>query len=123
MSKVLIADDDPGFLVSLSIAMRRDGYEVWPAENSEQALDLLDAYKFDLMLIDIRLGPLLGVELAEWARLRDADLPIIFISAYSHIELEGRIRRITPYPVLEKPFEVGDVARTLSEQEEDAPRR
>jgi DNA-binding NtrC family response regulator len=111
MARVLIADDDPGFLVSLSIALRREGHEVWAAENSEQALNLLDEHEFDCMMIDIRLGPLLGVELAEWARLRVPDLPVVFMSAYPYAELEGRIYRITPHPVLEKPFDVALVGQ------------
>ncbi len=115
MARLLIADDDPGFLVSLSIALKREGHEVYAAENSEQALDLLDKKKVDCMLIDIRLGPLLGVELAEWARLRIPDLPIIFISAYPYTELEARIRRLTSLPVLEKPFPVEKVNELLAE--------
>jgi CheY-like chemotaxis protein len=115
MARILIADDDPGFLVSLSIALKREGHKVYEAENSEQALDLLDKKDVDCMLIDIRLGPLLGVELAEWARLRIPDLPIIFISAYPYNELEARIRRLTPLPVLEKPFRVEKVNELLAE--------
>lgn len=115
MARVLIADDDPGFLVSLSIALRREGHEVWAAENSEQALDLLDKKPVDFMMVDIRLGPLLGVELAEWARLRVPQLPVIFMSAYPYNELEGRIRRLTQQPVLEKPFSVEEVSRLMAE--------
>ncbi|TKJ42148.1 hypothetical protein CEE37_00285 [candidate division LCP-89 bacterium B3_LCP] len=114
MASVLIADDDSGFLVSLSIALRREGYEVWAAENSEEALNLLDAHSFDFMMIDIRLGPLLGVELAEWALLRKPQLPVIFMSAYPYGELEGRMRRVTPLPVLEKPFDVGQVNTVMT---------
>ncbi len=116
MARVLIADDDPGFLVSLSIALRRQGHEVCSAENSEQALDLLDQKAFDLMMIDIRLGPLLGVELAEWARLRVDDLPVIFMSAYAFTELESRIKRITDLPVLEKPFQIDGLGQFLQKQ-------
>jgi DNA-binding NtrC family response regulator len=109
MAHVLIADDDQGFLVSLSIALRREGHDVRAAENSEEALNLLDKEAFDFMMVDIRLGPLLGVELAEWALLRQPTLPVVFMSAYPYGELEGRIRRISPHPVLEKPFDVTDV--------------
>lgn len=115
MSRVLIADDDPGFLVSLSIALKREGHEVYSAENSEQTLNLLDEHKFDFLMVDIRLGPLLGVELAEWALLRHPRLPVVFMSAYPYTELERRIHRITPLPVLEKPFDVVEVGRILSE--------
>lgn len=113
MAHVLIADDDPGFLVSLSIALRREGHDVWAAENSEEALNLLDDRSFDFVMIDIRLGPLLGVELAEWALLRHPNLPIIFMSAYPYAELGRRIQRISPHPVLEKPFDVTEVGKIM----------
>ena len=115
MAHVLIADDDQGFLVSLTIALRREGHDVWGAENSEEALNLLDIETFDFMMVDIRLGPLLGVELAEWALLRQPTLPVVFMSAYPYGELEGRIRRISPHPVLEKPFDVTDVGRIMED--------
>ncbi len=115
MANILIADDDPGFLVSLSIALGREGHLVETAENSEQALNLLDNHPFDFMMIDIRLGPLLGVELAEWALLRHPSLPVIFMSAYPYTELQGRIRRITSHPVLEKPFDVTEVGQIMAE--------
>ncbi len=118
MARVLIADDDPGFLVSLSIAMRREGHDVWSAENSEEALNLLDENPFDYMMIDIRLGPLLGVELAEWARLRVPNIPVVFMSAYAFTELEGRIERITELPVLEKPFSVDEVGKLFKQPAE-----
>jgi len=116
MSRVLIADDDHGFLFSLMIALRRENYEVWAAENSEQALDLLDARRFDFMLVDLRLGLQCGVELAEWARLRYPELPVVFMSAYPYTELSGRIGRISPHPVLEKPFDVSDIGKLLENQ-------
>lgn len=119
MSRVLIADDDHGFLFSLTIALRRENFEVWAAENSEEALDLLDARNFDFMMVDLRLGPQCGVELAEWARLRYPDLPVLFMSAYPYTELSGRISRISPYPVLEKPFNVSEVGRLLENQVAD----
>ena len=79
----------------------------------QDILNRKSAYDGVGMMVDIRLGPLLGVELAEWALLRQPNLPVIFMSAYPYGELEGRIRRISPHPVLEKPFDVTDVGRMM----------
>ena len=106
MVNILIAEDDVDFLVTLSATLRRVNYNVWAAETSEQALNLLDEQKFDFMLIDLRLGPLCGVELGEWAKLRSPDLAVAFMSGYPFIELEGRISRVSPFPVLSKPFRI-----------------
>lgn len=113
MKRVLIADDDTGFLDLLSIALRREQSEVWAAKNSEEVLNLLDRHEYDLMMMDLRLGPQCGVEVAEWARMRYPELPVIFMSAYPYTELSGRISRISQYPVLEKPFHVSNLARIL----------
>ncbi len=107
MRRVLIADDDTGFLDSLTIALRREKHDVRAAETSEDVLNMLDKEEFDLLMMDLRLGPQDGVEVAEWAKLRYPKLPVVFMSAYPYTELSGRIRRISPFPVLEKPFDIG----------------
>lgn len=116
MKRILIADDDQGFLDSLSIALRREKSEVWGARNSEEVLNLLDERSFDLLMMDLRLGPQDGVEVAEWARLRNPDLPVIFMTAYPYTPLSGRITRVSSFPVLEKPFNVGELSRILDEE-------
>jgi DNA-binding NtrC family response regulator len=113
--RILIADDDPGFLDSLSIALRREASEVWAARDTDEILNLLDQREYDLLMMDIRLGPQCGVEVAEWAKMRYPELPVIFMSAYPFTELSGRIMRISPYPVLEKPFSVSNLGNILQE--------
>jgi len=118
MKRVLVADDDPSFLDSLVIALRRDNREVWAAKSSEEVLNLLDDREFDLMMMDLRLGPQCGVEVAEWARIRHPELPVVFMSAYPYTELSGRISRISALPVLEKPFHMRDLEEILSKAQE-----
>ena len=118
MKRVLVADDDLSFLDSLAIALRRDNREVWAAKTSEEVLNLLDHKEFDLMMMDLRLGPQCGVEVAEWARMRYPDLPVIFMSAYPYTELAGRISRISELPVLEKPFHMSDLESLLGQPHE-----
>jgi DNA-binding NtrC family response regulator len=115
--RVLVADDDTGFLDSLAIALRREAAEVWAAKDSEEVLNYLDRQQPDLLMMDLRLGPQLGVEVAEWARLRYPDLPVVFMSAYPYTDLAGRISRISGYPVLEKPFDIGELTQLLSLEE------
>ncbi len=116
LKRVLVADDDLNFRDSLAIALKREQTEVWQAGNSDEVLDLLDDREFDLLMMDLRLGPQLGVEVAEWARLRHPRLPVIFMSAYPYTEMEGRITRISPYRVLEKPFDVTVLDEILEEE-------
>ena len=79
---------------------------------------MLDDREFDLMMMDLRLGPQCGVEVAEWARMRYPDLPVVFMSAYPYTELAGRISRISPLPVLEKPFHVKDLEEIIRKARE-----
>jgi DNA-binding NtrC family response regulator len=113
MKRVLVADDDLSFLDSLAIALRRDNREVWAAKTSEEVLNLLDHKEFDLMMVDLRLGPQCGVEVAEWARMRYPNLPVVFMTAYPYTELSGRISRISDLPVLEKPFHMADLDKII----------
>lgn len=66
--KVLIADDEPNIVISLEFLMQRNGYEVMTAPDGEQALRLLDAFRPDLILLDIMLPLRNGFEVCQRIR-------------------------------------------------------
>lgn len=111
VKRVLVADEDADFLSHLTKALRDEVSEVRAARNTEEVLNILYNDKFDLLMLGLGLGPQNGVEVAEWARLTYPDLPVIFMAEPSYLEVDGRIRRVSPYPVLSKSFDL----KTLDE--------
>jgi DNA-binding response OmpR family regulator len=66
--KILIADDEPNIVLSLEFLMQRNGYEVMTAPDGEQALQLLNTFKPDLILLDIMLPLRNGFEVCQRVR-------------------------------------------------------
>ena len=104
--RVLVADEDRDFLNNLAEALRGEVNEVRAARDTEEVLDILYNNHFDLLMLGLGLGPQNGVEVAEWAKMTYPDLPVIFMAESSYLEVDSRIRRVSPYPVLSKPFDV-----------------
>lgn len=81
-NKILIVDDDSEIRKITGIYLENEGYEVLKAENGEQALKLIDEYNIDLILLDIMMPIMDGIELC--MKIREVNMmPIIFLSAKS----------------------------------------
>jgi len=80
--KVLMVDDDSRFTTLVSEYFRRNGIDMACAGGEKEAMELFEAQRFDLVLLDVmmsRLGE--GYDICEWIRRRNADIPVIFLTA------------------------------------------
>lgn len=113
-TRVLLVDDEEGLLITLSANLELEGFEVAEATSGAQALELLAERTFDVVLTDIRMPGMSGVELfAEIRRMRP-DLPVILTTAFT---VEAVIRdalRDGAYAMLPKPANVSHVIATLT---------
>ena len=103
---ILVVDDEIVVLSLTSAMLRRYGYEVLTAASGTEALHLFDVWpdlEIDLLLVDILMPDMNGVQLAEHIQLRRPALPVLFFSAYSdRAELRPLHARKLPY--ISKPF-------------------
>ena len=81
MTRILIVDDEETIRLALRKFLRSRGYEVEIAGSGDQALQLLDKGSFALMLCDVRMPGMTGVQIVPLARERDQDLAIIMLTA------------------------------------------
>ena len=83
MTKILVAEDDPDIRELIALSLRFAGYEVIPAADGQQAVDLAVERKPDLILLDIRMPRLTGFEALEQIKQRDefAQTPVVILSA------------------------------------------
>ena len=84
--KILIVDDDRLVLAAFERGLRNSGYEVSTAESGPQALRVCAETPPDLVLLDIRMPEMSGLEVAQRLR-RETDVPFVFLSAYDDIEI------------------------------------
>jgi two-component system response regulator PilR (NtrC family) len=81
--RVLVVDDEPSMRQMLSYVLKRDGYDVVLASNGEDAVRILGAQAIDLLISDIRMPDMSGVEVLKAARRMDGDIAGIMITAYA----------------------------------------
>jgi DNA-binding response OmpR family regulator len=83
MKRILIADDDPNIVVSLEFLMKQKGYAVKAVSNGRDALDAIEGFAPDLVLLDVMMPLLSGYDLAQKVRANPAwsDIKIVMLSA------------------------------------------
>jgi len=101
---VLIVDDEPIVRESLSDWLGSRGYEVFTAEDGEQALQIMGEHEFDLAVLDLRLPGKSGIEVLQNAHDYQPDLKGIIITAYPSIETTTSAIRLGAIDYLVKPF-------------------
>ncbi len=117
-SHVLVVDDEELYRRSLTRILSRVGHQVSEARDATEALTLIAQGDFDLVLADIRMPGLNGLELVRQVHEIDPDLPCIVVTGFGSPESSVDALRAGAFWYLEKPFEQGhlDVVRRLVEQ-------
>ena len=118
MSRILLAEDDDDMRKFLHKALERAGYEVTAFDNGRSAYDRLKEEPFTLLLTDIVMPEMDGIELARRATQLDPDLKVMFITGFAAVALNPDSSAPKDAKVLSKPFHlrelVGAVERLLA---------
>ncbi len=110
---ILVADDDAGMRESLARALRREGFTVVPAEDGTAALEALRRSRVDLLVADLRMPGLDGLELLRAAKLLAPETEIVVISGHGTVEEAVEAMKEGAYDFLTKPFDRGALIRTV----------
>jgi DNA-binding NtrC family response regulator len=112
--RILLVDDEGGLLMTLAANLELDGFEVTTAENGQRALELFRSEVFDLVLSDIRMPGMNGVELFRRIRALKPECPVVLMTAFA---LEGLVEDAIHegvFTVLPKPFDIDHVVGALT---------
>src|SRR5688572_23438173 len=101
-ARVLVVDDEPSMRQMLSIALRREGYQVSTAQNGETALAALSAGQLDLLITDVRMPEMSGVDLLREAKRIDPGLSVVMMTAYGSKETVLEALRLGATDYVEK---------------------
>ena len=104
IDRILIADDDAVIRKGLQRILTAEGYEVETVSNGRAALDRLDQERFKLLVTDLKMPGMSGLEVLESIRIRQPELPVVLITGYAAIDnaVEAMKNGATDY--LAKPF-------------------
>ncbi|MEE9381766.1 MAG: response regulator [Hyphomonadaceae bacterium] len=109
MTKILLAEDDDSLRTFLTAALKRAGHEVQSYEDGDAALEALEREVFDLLLTDIVMPGLDGIELARRGAELDPAMKIVFITGFAAVALSTGSPAPAGAKVLSKPFHLREI--------------
>lgn len=111
MKKILIIDDDESTRESLVSYLSELGYEVFEANNGLRGLEVIKKDSPDLVISDIRMSGLNGIELAYVVKGLNYNIPIILISCFENADLN--FEDSFCFAFLQKPLDISDLRRNI----------
>jgi two-component system, NtrC family, response regulator PilR len=107
--RILVVDDEPSMRDMLRIVLRRDGYDVLVAEDGRQALGVLERERVDLLLSDIRMAGVSGVEVLRTAKQNNRDIIAFMMTAFASTETAVEAMRLGAVDYFTKPFSMDEL--------------
>jgi two-component system response regulator AtoC len=117
-TRILIVDDDDSLRESLQLVLAAESYDVVAAEDGEAALRLIEQTPIDIVLSDLRMPGIDGLELIPQLRRRLPEATIILMSAYGTEDLAIEAMKRGAYDYIAKPFQPSEVLLTLRKAQE-----
>ena len=119
-TKILIVDDDPGHLVSVKTIIRSWGYNVETADDGGAAIDLVKSTPMDLILMDVRMTKMSGIEALKQIKVYNPTIPVIIMTAYSSVNSAVDAIKSGAYDYLIKPLDFEVLKLTIERASEHA---
>src|SRR6476469_8397676 len=104
--RILVVDDERSMREMLAILLKREGYEVLLAENGKSAIATLEKEQVDILISDIKMPDLSGVDVLRAAKKVDQDILGIMITAFASTDTAVEAMRLGACDYLSKPFDV-----------------
>ena len=118
--KILVVDDYPRFRESLAEILMNEQYDIFVAEDGMEAMDILGRESIDLVITDIMMAKINGIEFLKYIKENGPDVEVILITGYESLETAKEALRLGAYDYISKPPDtlrlVHSVKRALSEQ-------
>jgi len=118
--KILVIDDEELIVKSLRKLLERNGFTVFVVKNGQDAQSMVEEEDFDLIIADIRMPGMNGVETIEsiYTDLQQRNLktiPIIFITGYADEQIKQKAKALKPIAYIYKPFDISELTDRIKE--------
>ncbi|MDD3618796.1 MAG: sigma-54 dependent transcriptional regulator [Desulfobulbaceae bacterium] len=104
MYTILVVDDEPNYQVVLAEILRDEGFEVYTANSGDQGLPIVQSTDLDLVISDIKMPGMDGIQFLENIKKINRELPVILITAYAEVEMAVEAMRLGAFNYIAKPF-------------------
>ncbi len=113
-SRILVVDDEESIREFLEIMLKKEGYEVTTAEDGAKAKEILTKKSFDMVISDMQMPNVTGIELLRHVRENYPDLVFMIITAFGTTETAVEAMKLGAYDYLTKPFKIDEVRLNIA---------
>ncbi len=114
-SKILFVDDEEQILKSYKRILRKSPWEIFTASNGKNALKILEEENIDLLVTDIKMPTMHGIELINRVREKDREIPVIVCSAYKGLKGDQELKFHKIAAFIDKPIDVDVLINKINE--------
>jgi len=107
--KVLIVDDQFGIRTLLNEVLQKEGYEIFQAANGLQALHIIKKHSPDLVLLDMKIPGMDGLEILEKLKEIDSEVRVLIMTAYGELDMIEKTKKLGALAHFSKPFDIDEV--------------
>jgi len=111
--KILVVDDEPIALQNLEHIMLKEGYQVRAVDSGVEAIKHLEKTEFDIVLTDLKMQPIDGLQVLEHTKQRHPDTEVILVTAYATVDTAVDAMKKGAYHYISKPFKLEEVRHTV----------
>jgi DNA-binding response OmpR family regulator len=115
-NKILVVDDSPQISKALSDLLSASGYAVRTAPSAERALQILESAKFDLIITDLKMTGMTGIDLARQVLQKWPKLPVVILTGFGDMDSVIHALRLGVADYLKKPFSIDEVMSVVERE-------
>ena len=113
MIRILIIDDNVSICEILNEALSEKGYKVDVCSSVETALNLINASRYDIIISDLKMDKLSGIDLLKYIKINYRDIEVIIITAFGDVETAVEAMRFGAYDFILKPFKIEEIEKKI----------
>ncbi|MCR4352796.1 response regulator [Bacillus pumilus] len=113
--KILIVDDQYGIRILLNEVFHKEGYQTFQAANGLQALDIVKNHRPNLVLLDMKIPGMDGIEILKRMKLIDEDIRVIIMTAYGELDMIQESKEPGALTHFAKPFDIDEIRDAVKE--------
>src|SRR5450432_3209557 len=118
MRRILVVDDEENIRLVLRTLLKKHGFDVEVADSGEAALALLDAFDPNVILTDVRMPKMGGMDLLATLKAKQYPATVIVMSAFGNVDLALEAMKAGAYDYVSKPFKPDEIVLALRKAEE-----
>ncbi|KUP04191.1 chemotaxis protein CheY [Bacillus coahuilensis m2-6] len=113
--KILIVDDQFGIRILLNEVLQKEGYQTFQAANGVQALEIVDKHTPDLVLLDMKIPGMDGIEILKRMKQKIEDIRVIIMTAYGELDMIQEAKQLGAITHFAKPFDIDEIRQAVKQ--------